>query len=65
MMTSTVKVIETRMNSMFELATQDEIDKLRQVNSRETPPLSTVSSTCPPNSYRPRVEQQPFGTDYT
>lgn len=24
-----VKVIETRLNSMFELATQDEIDKLR------------------------------------
>ena len=24
-----MKVIETRMNSMFELATQDEIDKLR------------------------------------
>jgi hypothetical protein len=25
-----LQVIETRMNSMFELATQDEIDKLRK-----------------------------------
>jgi hypothetical protein len=36
MMMKTVKVIETRLNSVFELATQDEIDKLRQVNSTDT-----------------------------
>jgi hypothetical protein len=32
-MVGMAQVIETRMNSMFELATQDEIDKLRQVNT--------------------------------
>ena len=30
------QVIETRMNSMFELATQDEIDKLRAGDGSET-----------------------------